>query len=457
MVKLLKKIQTILKKGSTTSSEANKIIKEYEELKTDEKDVLKHDVEKIKKMVKEIGREEEEEKKGDKESNDETEKEVEKMIGHLIKKEITSLKDEVKEYIVEEKELAKKKAGYYHPDVMEKRKEINELTRITCKACLGFSDEEIKLKEMTTDATGSPYAGYVVDSELSAEIRHLKTEYGLAAREMTPIKLSKNSYKANELVTDVVSYWVDEAGSVSSSQVVLGQNTLELKKIAVIVAFTNELLEDEEIDLASFVTTRVAESFAEKEDEAFFNGDGSSTYGGWTGILKSTNVNTKVMTETTFSSFTPDYLLDLIDETPSGALSNAKFYMHRSIYNLVRQKKTTDGEYIFQKPSETGPIACWGYPVILGEVLPTTGDSAADTAFVIFGDLKKGCLYGYKGGMVATRADQASIRNVANNADINLFTTDRQGIRWVQRVGMVQQIQNLKIPITLLKTAAASA
>jgi len=383
--------------------------------------------------------------------------EVEKAIGNIVESkvanEVAVLKKSIEKYLAEEKEKSNKKVGVYEPGVKEKRVEKNKKLRSFCKAIISG----VVAKEMTTDSGSSPYGGYVVDSELSAEIATLKTEYGVASSEFATMALSKNSYRANELVTDVSTYWVDEAGSIKSTEAVLGQNTLELKKMATIIGLTSELLEDEEIDLFSFLSQRVAEGLAEKEDDAFFNGDGTSTYGGFTGLLESSAVNTVTMAsgETDFTDITPDHLLDMIDNTPSGALKNAKFYMNRTVYTVVRKKKATTGEYIFQSPSEGGVKNIDGYPVRLVEVMPTTGDTAVSTAFVIFGDLKKGCLYGYKTGIKAKRFDAGSIRNVANDADINLITSDREAIRWTQRVGYMQTIQNNKKPITVLKTAAS--
>lgn len=387
-------------------------------------------------------------------------------IKGMIKSELGEFKDafkkeidlNVKEYLEQEKELIKTGAGVYQKDIKASREKVNELFRGYCKAFQDKSD--VKLKEMTTDATGSPYAGYIVDRELNAEIQHLIEEYGVARREMTNLTLSKNSYLTNELVTDITVYWVDEGSAISSSQVVLGQNTLELKKLGVIASMTRELIEDGEIDLMSFVGRRVAEGFSEAEDEMAFNGDGTSTYGGFTGLLKKTNtsVNIVTLTDSTYSSLDFDDLLDMITATPNSARRNGKFYMHTSIMNMLRQKKKNSeaNNYAFQEPSMSGPVTIWGKPVVEVEVMPELSETAVNTGFVIFGDLRSGCVFGQKGGMAVDQFTGGTIRNVANNADINLITTDRTAVRFIERVGYFQVITKLKKPITVLKTATAS-
>jgi len=386
---------------------------------------------------------------------EETKTLIKGIVGESVKEQTDAMKEEIKTFLAEQKELMSKEAGVYEKDIKKDREFLNKYFRSMSKALL--SGDEVSLKEMTTDGTGTPYAGYVVDSELSAEIRHLVTEYGVARREMTTLQMSKGSYKANELVTDVTVSWTDEASAMGSTQVVLGQKSFELEKLTAIVTMTNELLADEEIDLFGFVSSRVAEGFANKEDEACFNGDGTATYGGFTGLLNSLAVNTTTMAGTTFASLDADDLLDMIEDSPQSVRGTGKFYMNFSIMNLIRKLKDEDKNYIFQAPSESGPATVWGRPVVLVEVMPGTGDSDSATPFIIYGDLKKGCYFGFKGGMEAKRFDAGIVKDVAGTGTINLITEDRQAIRITERVGYFQVITSLAKPITVLKTASASA
>jgi HK97 family phage major capsid protein len=217
---------------------------------------------------------------------------------------------------------------------------------------------------------------------------------------------------------------------------------------------TRELLEDEEIDLFAFVGERVAQGFAKAEDLAFFIGDGSGTYGSFTGVLKhaSANIVTMASTKVAFSQMTADDLLDMQDATPTEALANGKYYMHRSILSIVRKLKGSDGQYIYQAPGEGLPATIWGKPVVIVEAMIASSASAVSTKFVIFADLKKATILGYKGAISADRFNAGVVRNVADNADINLITTDREAIRWVERVGMIVLQPTA---ITVLKTAAS--
>ena len=426
---LLKKIKSLVAKGFATKSEKEAIKKELEALDETEQEVLEDKVAEVDALP-------EEEEAGD---------EVEKMLKSLIKNStattkseiLSELKSEIKEWMDGQKELMEKKAGIYAKEVKDERKMANAKFKATCLALV--SKDESKMKEMSTDATGTPYAGYTVDSELSAEIRHLITQYGVARREMSTIQLTKNEYKANSLVTEPTLFWVDEGAVIGSTKVVLGQESLKLKKLGAIVALTSELIDDAEVDLFAFVAGRLAEGFAKAEDLAFFTGagDNDTTNGKFTGLLNNEDINEYVMDASSIESITVEDLNSVVDKTPSGALSGAKWYLHRSMKSILRTLQDGEGRYIYQPLSPSGFENILGYPVVEVEVFPTRTDDDEETPFMLFGDLKKACIFGYKGGIEADMFEAGSIKNVAGNADINLITTDRKAIRWIERVGYI--------------------
>lgn len=452
MLKFIQFLKSLTAKGFATKEEKEALKVKFTELSEEEQEAVKEDVETAEALP-------EEEVKEEAVSPEDVEKSLKSLLAPIV----SELKSEVQDFITEQRALSKKGTGIYQSNIKESRAEANKRIKTFVNALIEnnvatlreLEKNHPRFKEMTTDDTGSPYAGYVVDSELDAEIKHLITEYGVAAREMEAVQLRKGDYKVNELVTDVTVSWADEAGSLLSTQVVLGQNTLSLKKLYALVTMTYELLEDSEIDLMAFIAGRVAEGIAYKEDLAFFNGDGTSTYGSFTGLLQDTDVSATTLTGTTFASMDADDLIDLQDSLAQGAQANAKYYMHRTILSIVRKLKgTTNDHYIYQRPSDNLPATIWDKPVVLVEAMPSSSDTAADTAFVLYGDLRKACIYGYKGTIRAELFNTGTVRNVANSADINLLTSDRKAIRFIRRVGYVLALGDA---VVRLKTASASA
>jgi len=91
--------------------------------------------------------------------------------------------------------------------------------------------------------------------------------------------------------------------------------------------------------------------------------------------------------------------------------------------------------------------------VVLVEAMPSISDSATDSGFVIYGDLKRGCIFGNKGAVSAKRFDAGVVTQVGDTStDINLITSDREAIRWTERVGY---IRILPTAMTVLKTNAS--
>lgn len=442
MNELLKLLGSLMKSGFASAESKAKVASLVATLKSEDQEAVADQVAAVGALPEEV------------EADSDVEKEIEKGIGSILERKVAGIKADIKTYLDEQRELIAKSAGVYHPDVQtEKRKAFNAYLRDFSSALI--AGNEAKLKEMTTGSGSSPYSGYTINTELSAEIRFLITEYGVARREMQNVQLMKNVYKANNLVTDVTVYWVDEGAVVKSTEAVLGQASLSLKKLGAIVTMTTELLAETEIDFMAFIAGRVAEGFAAAEDAAFFNGDGTATFGSFTGLLRNTNVNTVTMAVTTgntFAKLTADDLLDAIDATPQGALANSKFYYHRSIKSVVRKLKDTTGQYIYSPMSVAGPATVWGYPEVLVEAMPAKTATALSTAFVLFGDLRKACLFGYNVGIRADRFNAGVVRNVADNADINLITTDREAMRWVQEVGYVAVVPKA---VTRIRTAAS--
>jgi HK97 family phage major capsid protein len=429
MLELMKMLKAIKAKGFATPAEKAKVVELHKALDTDEQDAV--DVSEVAEMADADPADADEVVAEVKSAMKNEAKSIKSELAKEIASELAEMKSDIEKFVADSK---KAQAGMYEPSLAEKRAKMNTYLRSVSSAVL--SGDTATLKELTTDANGSPYGGYAVDSELSAEIRHLVTQYGVARREMFAVALSKNSYDANALATDVSVSWVDEGAVIPSTQIVLDQEELKLKKLAAIVAITRELLEDQEVDLFSFIATRVAEGFAKAEDLAFFTGDGSGTFGGFTGLLENASVVDVEVFDGT--DITAENIYALIDALPQGAHANAKFYFNRTWLSKIRLIKDGDGRYIYLNPLEvSGVPTLAGYPAVLVEAMPDATNG--DAPFMLFGDLKKSSIFGYRSGIgiSADRFNAGVVRNVAGNADINLITTDREAIRWVERVGAI--------------------
>ncbi|MFZ2152281.1 MAG: phage major capsid protein [Minisyncoccia bacterium] len=343
-----------------------------------------------------------------------------------------------------------------------KKIEGQDTTRAFMKALV--SGDRIAAKALTTSDSGSDpddaQAGLLIPVELRNEVlRIAQTQYGIARRDMLYLPFSGpgNSRTIPTLGTSVSVFWTGEGAKKRSTQPSFSLVTQTLKKLAAIVPMTEEILEDSLINLNTLLGQLFAEAIAKEEDIQFFNGVGSP----WTGILNNGQVNSINQASGDATQLTADDLLDMIDATPTGALNGAKFYMHRSVFSVIRKLKDVNGNYIVQAPTATLPGTIWNHPYELSDAFPALTDVTTGDAYVLFGNLKQGAIFGDKQSIRIKLLDQATVGDT-NGAEsgsdaqtsINLAEQDMVALRIVERVGYVVALPGA---LTVLKASATES
>lgn len=337
-------------------------------------------------------------------------------------------------------------------DTKKKDEKADDATRKFLKML--FAGDKAGAKALTTSPSGSEpddaQAGLLVPEELRAEVlRIAEDQYGVARREMfyLPFSGPGNSRKIPALGTSVSVFWTGETAKKTSTQPKFSIVEQTLKKLAAIVPMSEEILEDSAINLTQLVATLFAEAVAKEEDLQFFAGTGSP----WTGILNNGSVNV-VNQEYAggISKLTADDLLSMIDETPAGALGGAKFYFNRTVLSVIRKLKDSNKQYIYQNPGQGQPATIWNYPYELVEAMPTAKTVEIGDPYIIFGNLKQGCIFGDKQQLRVKLLEEATITDTDGETEINLAEQDMVALRIVERVGYVV---GLPKAITVLKAS----
>jgi HK97 family phage major capsid protein len=338
------------------------------------------------------------------------------------------------------------------------KKEVDphsKLTREFLRALM--SGDKAKCKALTTDTSGSAPddsdAGLLIPTELRNEVlRIMETQYGLARREMLYLPFSGpgNSRTIPALGTSVSVFWTGEGNKKQSTQPKFSIVTQTLKKLAAIVPFTEEILEDSAINLTQLVATLFAEAVAKEEDIQFFAGIGSP----WIGLLNNPDVNIVPQASGGVADLTADDLLDMIDATPTGALTGAKFYFHRTVLSVIRKLKSNDGQYIFQAPANGLPGTIWDYPYETSDAFPAVSEIVDGDQYIVFGNLKQSCVFGDKQQLRVKLLEEATITDTDGQTEINLAEQDMVGLRIVERVGYVVALPKAA---TVLEAGASSS
>jgi HK97 family phage major capsid protein len=231
----------------------------------------------------------------------------------------------------------------------------------------------LKAQTEGTDSAG----GYTVPNIVSSDLIWLREMYGVARRNSRIYPMSSDTLLVPSATASTTVYYASEATAITASDITFGQVSLAAKKLAVLTIASKELGEDTVIDLGAALARDMAYAIAKEEDNACFNGDGTSTYGSITGILQAvyglnaTKANIAgvvvgaALSGAAFSNFTLANFQAMVAKLPTYA-DNAKWYMHKDLFfNGVADKLIAlGGNAILDiQNAYTAAPTLFGYPI----------------------------------------------------------------------------------------------
>jgi HK97 family phage major capsid protein len=244
--------------------------------------------------------------------------------------------------------------------------------------------------------------GYVVPEPLEASIIRLVEERGVFRQYARVYPMGSSSVLIPRRAGGFTSYFVGENDEITASDMKFDQIKLEAKKLGVLTQVSSELDEDAIVALADLVSTEFALSFAEKEDQCGFNGDGTSTYGGMVGLKSALAAGSisKTASSTTFAAMVIGDFLDAVAKLPQFPGISPAWYVSSAAYNLsmARLQFAASGNMV-DNIAGSPQLSFLGYPVRFAQVLPNSSGSLADTIVAYFGDLSMAATFGNRRGV----------------------------------------------------------
>ncbi len=195
------------------------------------------------------------------------------------------------------------------------------------------------------------------------------------------------STRALDMIIEQGSFasgWIGEVearGDTNNSKLI--KKTINAHEIFAQPKATQNLIDDSEINVESWLAERIADSFARLENEAFINGDGENKP---TGLLQNKDIETLDLSKNKDSSATPETLLNLTSMLDEGHLQRASFLMNRKTLSAFQGVKDKTGRFIWQQ-SMNDPLhqTIFGVPVFVSSNMPNLGEGKCSIAF---GDFK---------------------------------------------------------------------
>lgn len=294
------------------------------------------------------------------------------------------------------------------------------------RAARWLRDDGMDLRAMSINTNTA--GGFIVPEEMSAAIIDLREQYGVFRRECDVIPMSRDIMTIPRSSGSGTAAFTAENAAITESEPTFNQVTLTAHKLGRIARISTELSDDAIINMSDWLAKHYAHSFALKEDETGFTGDGSASFAGIEGvntkILLAAHAGSRFIASVAlFSTLTTADLTSLMGTLPEYAHPNAKWYCSQLASDTVfgRLAAVAGGNTI-QTLAGRFEKSFLGYPIVISQVMPKVTTSLADVVMLLFGDLSA----------AATLGDRREI-TVAQSMD-RYFELDQIAIKATERI-----------------------
>lgn len=276
--------------------------------------------------------------------------------------------------------------------------------------------------------------GYLVVPEYSAEVLYMTEAYGTARKLASEVRMSSDKWEGPRQTSIGVMTPRAEGASVTSTQGTVDLVTLIAKTASARMQWTREFFADSAVSIADNIAKQLAEAFAIRVDQDYFNGDGSGTYNGHVGLKNlTTDTGGRITTVNGaggWGAITYGNILDLMATpinvtNPNGlvfACSRQFFFstLMRITYGLA--KAQTDRPIADPSPVGGGDASLMGLPLYFSQVMPTATANAQRCLY--FGDFAGASKIGIREELDLMQSEHTS----AANGMIDLYAHARYAV-----------------------------
>lgn len=228
--------------------------------------------------------------------------------------------------------------------------------------------------------TGSTIA---IPGEVCTEIERKRKESSNLRRYCTVHPCSGN-YSIQVDGTGVTVGYIGENGSFGDGTPTIDTVTLSAYKLGALVKLSNDFINDEVVDIVSYISTLIAEGFAEYEDKEILFGSGSNAMTGVLTKLNGVSGKPNIVTCATASTVTWAEIKKTIQKLTKGYRKKAVIVMSQELADEIHDFKN-GSNYIFPQNDPVSRIL--GCDVIIDKNLSgVTSSSTADQPMMVVGD-----------------------------------------------------------------------
>lgn len=279
-------------------------------------------------------------------------------------------------------------------------------------------------------STGATTGGPFVPDLLSSTVIRLVDQYSVYVANARNVPMQSDVVLFPRRTGGTTAAWLSENSASSPADAASDQVTLTAKKIVSSVVVSSELLQDGPV-VADWLAQELALSLSNAIEAVGFNGIAANAplqAGLNTLLIAGSNATYAASLTITGSGLdspeelTKAHFLGCVAKLPGYAKPNAKWYMSPYTYALsCMNLDLNQGGSIGL--SAGGSFSFLGYPVILTDMMPSSGDLTG-LSVVLLGDLSSSSLFGIRQQI-----------EIAQSSDVQ-FLSDNTVIRAVARVGI---------------------
>jgi HK97 family phage major capsid protein len=229
--------------------------------------------------------------------------------------------------------------------------------------------------QIGTDSEG----GYLVPDEYENTLVEALEEENIFRKIAHVINTSSGDRKIPVVASKGSASWVDEEGTITDSDDAFNQVSIGAYKLGTLIKVSNELLNDSAFNLEAYISKEFARRIGTKEEDAFFNGNGT---GKPTGIFNATGGAQVGVTTASATAITADEIIDLFYSLKAPYRKKAVWVLNDSTVKAIRKLKDKNDNYLWQPALTAGtPDTILGRPVYTSSYVPSIAAGAKTIAF----------------------------------------------------------------------------
>ena len=265
----------------------------------------------------------------------------------------------------------------------------------------GYDQDLASFQGKALEVIDNAEGGYMVPVEFSDRIVTRQFDTTPMRQIATVMTISSEAVEMLRDTNEPAAAWISEIATPSDTgDSLLGRVRIPVYELYAQPKATQKLLDDAFINVEEWLVNKIAAKFSRAENTAFVAGDGVTQPRGFTTYSAvTTDDNSRAWgvlqyvptgASGAFASSNPaDCLFDLMYKLRAGYHPKATWIMPRAVSDMIRKfKENTTQAYIWQPGLQAGtPATLLGFPVTLGEDMPTVATGSFSLAF---GNFKEG-------------------------------------------------------------------